>query len=71
MADGGVVVRADALDGRVDVGVVVDLGVVDGDAAAELAADVPRRRRAQAPSPQDRVHRRRCRVSHARGDIHA
>lgn len=55
MADGAGVEGAVALDGRVDVGVVVDAGLVDGDAAAGLAADVPRRRRPQAPSPQDRV----------------
>lgn len=55
VADGAGVEGAVALDGRVDVGVVVDAGLVDGDAAAGLAADVPRRRRPQAPSPQDRV----------------
>jgi hypothetical protein len=58
VADGGCIVGAVALDARVDVAAVVDVGVVDGGAAAGLAADVPRRRRAQAPSPQDGVQRR-------------
>ena len=66
MAERVVLIGAVALDGRVDVGVVVDVGGVDGDAAAGLAADVPRRRRAQAPSPQNRVQRRRCTVAHTR-----
>ena len=66
VANGGVVVGAVALDGRVDVGVVVDVGGVDGDAAAGLAADVPRRRRFQPPSPQDRVQRRHCTIARTR-----
>lgn len=60
MADGGGVEGTVALDARVDVGVVVDIGGVYGDAAAGLAADVPTWRRAEAPSPQDRVQRRHC-----------
>ena len=70
MADGAVVVvgggggGAGARDARVEAVVAVEPGAVDGGAAAGLAADVPlpRRRplRALAPSPQDRVQRRRC-----------
>jgi len=66
VANGGVVVGAVALDGWVDVGVVVDVGGVDGDAAAGFAADVPRRRRLQPPSPQDRVQRRHCTIARTR-----
>ncbi len=65
VAEGPVVVLAVALDERVEIWVVVPVGQVGGDAAAELAADVPLRRRRLAPSPQDRVQRRRC--NHARG----
>lgn len=57
VADGAGIEGAVALDGRVDIGVDVHSGVVDGGAAAGLAADVPIRRRDQAPSPQDRVER--------------
>ena len=66
VADGAVVVGggAGARDARVEAVVAVEPGAVDGGAAAGLAADVPlpRRRplRALAPSPQDRVQRRRC-----------
>ena len=70
VANGGVVVGAVALDGRVDVGVAVDVGGVDGDAAAGLAADVPRRRRLQPPSPQDRVQRRHCTIARTRNYIY-
>lgn len=60
MADGAGIEGAVALDGRADIGVDVHSGVVDGGAAAGLAADVPIRRRDQAPSPQDRVDRSHC-----------
>jgi len=65
VADGAVVVGggAGARDARVEAVVAVEPGAVDGGAAAGLAADVPlprrRPRRALAPSPQDRVQRRR------------
>lgn len=45
VAEGAVLVGAVALDGRVEVGVVVQRRVVRGGAAAGVAADVPRRRR--------------------------
>ena len=54
-----VLVGAVALDGRVEGRVVVELRVVRRRAAAGVAADVPRRRRAQPQLAQDRVHRRR------------
>jgi hypothetical protein len=70
VADGGGVKGAVALDGRVDVGIAVDVGGgVGGDAATGLAADVPRRRSAQAPPLQDRVQRSRC-ESHSHTHIH-
>jgi hypothetical protein len=51
MWETGGVVGAVTIDGRVDAEVVVDVGgSVGGDAAAGLAADIPRQRRAQAPS---------------------
>ena len=59
MAEGAVLVGAVALDGRVEVGVVVQRRVVRGGAAAGVAAHVPRRRRPQPQLPQDGVHRRR------------
>lgn len=70
VANGVVVVGAVALDARVDGGAVVDVGVVDGDAAAELAADVPPRRRLQPPSPQDRAQCRRCTIARIRKKIY-
>lgn len=60
MAERAVPVGAVALDGRVEVWVVVQRRVIGGRAAARVAAHVPRRRRAQPQLPQYRVHRRRC-----------
>lgn len=41
VADGAGIEGAVALDARVEIGVAVQAAVVDGDAAAGLAADVP------------------------------
>ncbi len=62
-ADGVVLEGAVALDGRVEVGVVVDRGAVRGGAGAGVAADVPCRRRQRRLLPElreHRVQRRRC-----------
>jgi hypothetical protein len=55
-----VLVGAVALDGRVERRVVVQRRVVRRGPAAGVAADIPRRRRAQPQLAQDRVHCRRC-----------
>jgi len=61
VADGDVVLDgALALDGRVEVVVVVDDGAVRGGAGAGVAADVPCRRRRLAELGEHCVHRRRC-----------
>mgnify|MGYP003703139619 CR=1 FL=1 len=64
MAERVVVIGAVALDGRVEGRVVVQRRVVRRGAAARVAADVPRRRRAQPQPRHHRVQRRRC--THAR-----
>lgn len=75
MADGVVPVGAVALDARVEVGVVVDEGVVRRRAGARVAADVPLRlrlrRRRLLPEPREqRVQRRRCETKPHQKRVH-